>query len=433
MATNPVPPEEQARRKRICEECLQDGWAPPKHGGGKGSMLAEAERRGAGDAASLWKAIQKGQLVIDWTKYKAPPAKGAASPTVAPPPADPAGIDRALAALRKTPLTLEEIAAQAGISKGQALDAIEGAIAAGANIHLIDGHYSVERTPRPRETGELARFSMTSTKDNRFEFGFVTDNHLGSKYERLDVLNDLYDRFAEAGITVVLNGGNWIDGEHRFNRHELLVHGMDAQCAYLAKHYPKRDGITTYFVAGDDHEGWYAQREGVDIGRYAENKFREIGRTDARYLGYIEADIPFVNANSGERVLVRLVHPGGGSAYALSYAMQKYVEALEGGDKPAAVLNGHYHKQEIFNYRNVWIIQGGCTKDQDSFMRKKKIEAHVGGVKVSFLQDPSTGALIECNGMFRYFNRDYAGDYGRGERWNLAGDVKMMKRTLGGV
>lgn len=432
MSTPPVPPEEQERRARIIEECLADGFAPPNVGGGKGSAILEASRRSGINGATLHKAVQMGKLKVDWTKYRKPGV--VVPPRVEIPVAvDGDAMDRALAALKKSPLTLEQIAEHAGVSKGQALDSIESATAAGANIHLIDGRYSIERTPPPRETGAVSGFKMISDTNNRFGFGFVSDNHLGSKYERMDVLNDLYDRFVESGISVVLNAGNWIEGVSRFNRHELSVHGMDAQCAYLAKHYPQRPGITTYAIAGDDHEGWFGQREGVDIGRYAENKFRAVGRSDWRYLGYLEADIPLINANTGKIAMCRLVHPGGGSAYAVSYSMQKYVESLEGGDKPAAVLNGHYHKQEIFNYRNVWIIQGGCTKDQDSFMRKKRLEAHVGGVKVSFLQDPSTGALIECNGLYRYFNRDYAGDYGRGERWNLAGDVTMLERTLGGV
>ena len=50
------------------------------------------------------------------------------------------------------------------------------------------------------------------------------------------------------------------------------------------------------------------------------------------------------------------------------------MEALEGGEKPAVMLIGHYHKMECVIVRNVWVIQTGCAKDQDPFMRKKGIE-----------------------------------------------------------
>jgi hypothetical protein len=56
-----------------------------------------------------------------------------------------------------------------------------------------------------------------------YKFGATGDQHLGSRYERLDALNKLYDIYVEEGITTVYNTGNWIDGEARFNKHDLLV------------------------------------------------------------------------------------------------------------------------------------------------------------------------------------------------------------------
>lgn len=228
----------------------------------------------------------------------------------------------------------------------------------------------------------LGATTYKSRGDDTYVFGAVSDNHLGSRYERLDVLNDLYDKFAEAGVDRVYNAGNWIEGESRFNHHELLVHGMDGQLKYLAKNYPQREGIVTYAVAGDDHEGWYAQREGIDIGNHAENIMREAGREDWVNLGYMEAHIRLENANTKAEAVMAVVHPGGGSAYATSYTVQKIIESLEGGEKPAVGLYGHYHKLMAMNVRNVWVLQTGTTKDQDSFMRKKRLEAHVGGTKI---------------------------------------------------
>lgn len=265
-----------------------------------------------------------------------------------------------------------------------------------------------------------------SRPDNTFLFGATSDNHLGSKYERLDVLNDLYDRFAARGVDRVFNAGNWIDGDARFNVHDLHTRGMHAQCRYLAQEYPRRGGLTTYAVAGDDHEGWYAQREGVDIGGYAEHVMRAVGRTDWVDLGYMEAHVRLVNANSGAESILAVVHPGGGSAYALSYTIQKIIESLDGGEKPAVGLYGHYHKLWAGNVRNVWCLQTGCTEDQTPFMRKKKLEAHVGGAIVELEQDPHTGAIIGFTPkLIRYFNRGY---YNR--RWSHAGPVTLPERRV---
>src|SRR5690606_11768452 len=95
---------------------------------------------------------------------------------------------------------------------------------------------------------------------NLVRYGLVSDAHLGSKYEQLDKLHLMYDIFAEKGIKHVYDTGNWIDGEARFNLHDIHAHGLDNQVNYWADHWPKRDGIITSFVAGDDHEGWYTQK-----------------------------------------------------------------------------------------------------------------------------------------------------------------------------
>lgn len=211
----------------------------------------------------------------------------------------------------------------------------------------------------------------------KIRFGFVTDNHLGSKYERLDVLNALYDRFAMEGIETVYNAGNVIDGEARFNKFDIHVYGMENQCKYFAEVYPKREGIKTYYITGDDHEGWYVQREGINIGKFMEQKAREAGRDDLVYLGHMEHDV-ILKAKKGEAIL-RVVHPGGGSSYAYSYTSQKIVESYSPGEKPHIVLGGHYHKASYNYIRGVHFVQGGCTMDQSPFMRKKRLEAHIGG------------------------------------------------------
>jgi hypothetical protein len=208
-------------------------------------------------------------------------------------------------------------------------------------------------------------------------FLVLSDNHLCNRNSRLDVLKAAYDHAEQSGITIALNAGNYIDGEARFNKTELIVApGMDRQMDYMIQEYPRRQGIKTLFIDGDDHEGWYAQREGIIPGQYLEMRARKAGRNDLEYLGYSEADIA-LRCGSGEAV-ARVLHPGGGSAYATSYTAQKIVESYQGGEKPQVLFVGHYHKAEYGYPREVHALQTGCTEDQSLFMRKKKIAAHVG-------------------------------------------------------
>jgi predicted phosphodiesterase len=273
----------------------------------------------------------------------------------------------------------------------------------------------------------------TSTKENTFTFGLVSDTHLGSKYCREDVLNDLYDRFEMAGIERVYHAGNWIDGYiARINHHDLIdgCTTLEGQLRYMVANYPQRRGITTYAVTGDDHEGWWARDLGLDIGGYLEKRMLEAGRSDWVDLGYMEAHVRLQNANSGASATMACVHPGGGTAYAVSYHPQKYIEALEGGEKPAVVLFGHLHKLAKFNIRNVWMLMAGCTQDATPFIRLRvRQEIHLGGMIVELEQDPETGAIPVCSDkMLRYFVRSYYKN-----RWSKSGPVALPDRTLGGL
>lgn len=256
------------------------------------------------------------------------------------------------------------------------------------------------------QTGGHHIIDLSKLKNKTYKFGFVSDDHLCNKAERLDVLNALFDIFVDEGITQVFNAGNWIDGESRFNKLDIHIFGLDNQIDYFIENYPYRKGIKISFIAGDDHEGWYQQREGIIIGEHLEQRAKKSGRDDLEYLGYIEADIEF-KTTKGSTIL-RLFHPGGGTAYALSYALQRHIESLSGGDKPHILCSGHYHKAEFLpSYRNIRVIQGGTTCDQTRFMRKHRIEAHVGGWIVEF-QQSEDGAVSRIKAEFiSFFDKEY--------------------------
>ena len=328
-----------------------------------------------------------------------------------------------LKALKRQRATVKELADACKVTPGNVLDGLLALQARGANVFQFGDQWSLEAQPQTSEQAGR-RFEYRSRPDNHFIFGATADQHLGSKWERLDVLNDLYDRFAAAGADRVFNAGNWIEGEDHKNHFDLLVHGMEEQVEYLTQQYPRRAGLQTFSVAGEDHEGFFCRRESIDIGRYAERAMREAGRDDWTDLGFLEAKVDLVNANTGERGSLVTLHPGGGSAYALSYRPQKILESMSGGEKPNVVLIGHYHKLSVNLIRNVWAIQVGCTQDQTIFMRKKNIEAHVGGVIVDLEQDPKTGAIVACTPtLIRYFDAAYYND-----RWKKTGPVVAAER-----
>ena len=231
--------------------------------------------------------------------------------------------DKLIKLLTKGSFTIEELSNQTGIIPKEVRRIIEDLEDKKYNINYSDNKVELVKELKPGNTQKL---NIDYWKGDLIKIGFVSDTHLCSKYERLDELNLIYDVFADERIQIVYHGGNFIEGECRFNKFEIHTIGMTPQVDYFVKNYPKREGILTKFIAGDDHEGWYSQRERIDIGKYTQMQAEESGRKDLEYIGYLECDIPFEGIK-GESWM-RVMHGGGGTAYALSYTPQKIVECV---------------------------------------------------------------------------------------------------------
>jgi biotin operon repressor len=326
------------------------------------------------------------------------------------------------------PKSLADLSARTKLGVHDIARAIAALQAKGVNIQQVGDRFDIPARP-PQSYVDGAAVELVSRGDNTFVFGAFGDLHAASKHTRWDARQDLIRQAEAAGAQCIFDTGNWIDGESHFNRYDLEVVGLEQQCQMLARRHP-RTSLPIYAVAGDDHEGWYAQREGINVGKYNESIMRAAGH-DWTDLGYMEAHVTLRNANSGKKATLAVVHPGGGSAYALSYSIQKIVESYEGGEKPNVGLYGHYHKLWAGIIRNIFVVQTGCQQDQTPFMRKKRLEAHVGGVIVTLEQDPRTGAILAMTPrIIRYFNEAFEKGSGR---WSKHGPVRQVKRSAAAI
>lgn len=306
--------------------------------------------------------------------------------------------------LLKKSRSIEQLADALGCPPKDIRTALAALQEAGYSVRVADGQ--AELTPvtqSPHKTPQIVH-DLSEYEGKWFRFGVCGDKHMGNMQSRLDVMNLLYDLYEAEGITTVYDTGNWIDGECRFNKNELLVHGMDNQLDYLIDNHPKKKDIITHYVAGDDHEGWYQQREGVEIGKYLQLRAEAAGRNDLKYLGYAESLVELKAARGSRMMMVN--HPGGGASYAISYKSQRYADSLQGGEKPAIVLQGHYHKFNVGYPREIFAVDTGTCCDQTLFMRKRQIQAHVGGLIVEVMQAP--------DGRIARFRTEFLPFYDRG-------------------
>lgn len=209
-------------------------------------------------------------------------------------------------------------------------------------------------------------------------FGLVTDTHFGSKYAQITHLHRFYDFLASEGITTVYHAGDITDGLKMRPGHEYELYdgSADGQVKDVVENYPKREGVTTYFITGN-HDASLYKHVGFDIGAAIAEK-----RSDMVYLGRDCAVVTLA-----PNCTLELRHPWDGIAYALTYKIQKMIEAMESDSKPNILVVGHYHKQGHFMYRNVHAILAGCFEAQTPFLRGKGISATMGGYLVTIHVD----------------------------------------------
>lgn len=201
-------------------------------------------------------------------------------------------------------------------------------------------------------------------------FGLMGDTQINSKYTQLSHLHHFYDVCAKRGIKVVYHTGDIDEGEQMRMGHqyECYRQGADEHVAEIVRVYPRREGIKTYFITGN-HDASIMKRCGYDIGAHIAEQ-----RPDMKYLG---KDCAVVHLTPN--CTLELRHPWDGTAYALSYKLQKMVEAMEADSKPNILAVGHYHKAEYMFYRNIHCFQTGCFQSQTPFTRGKGISVHMGG------------------------------------------------------
>ena len=142
----------------------------------------------------------------------------------------------------------------------------------------------------------------------KIKFGLVSDTHLGSMFEELEFLKFAYKIFKREKIANVYHAGDIIEGGkiYRGQEYETKYHGVDEQVDHCVKEYPQIEGITTYFIDGN-HTLSFHNDAGVDVGEII-----SLYRKDLVYVGKEEANIELENKSG--RCILRLVHPGGGTA-----------------------------------------------------------------------------------------------------------------------
>ncbi len=209
-------------------------------------------------------------------------------------------------------------------------------------------------------------------------FAIMGDTQFGSKYAQITHLHNFYDLCEREGIKDVYHTGDITDGLKMRPGHEYELYEIsaDGQRDDVVKNYPRRKGITTYFITGN-HDASLYKHVGLDIGAAIAKE-----REDMIYLG---RDCAVINLTP--ECTLELRHPWDGTSYAVSYKLQKMIEAMEADSKPNILAVGHYHKELTMFYRSIHALLSASFQSQTPFLRGKGIASVMGGFIITVQVD----------------------------------------------
>lgn len=186
----------------------------------------------------------------------------------------------------------------------------------------------------------------------------ISDTHLASKFDRLDILRYLYAKAEDNNVNYILHSGDLTDGlsGRPQQLYDLKETSYTGQRDYVIDKYPK-SSIPTFLIAGN-HDLWWIKQCGADICKDISNQ-----REDLHYLGSDCEDLKI------GKLKIRLFHGKGGGSYAKSYKLQKYLDSIPTDELPNILQTGHIHQAFYMKQGNTHCFQTSCLQDLTPFER----------------------------------------------------------------
>ncbi len=290
--------------------------------------------------------------------------------------------------LAERPRTEGEISRTLKINKAQVWEIVS---------KLQDLGYEI-LTPKDAEQADSKQFAMKLKQRRSFaplsldkmftkkvKVGFTSDKHYGSIDGQPSCIDRAYKDAEEEKIDAMCDTGDLTAGlvDHPANRFKVLIPPIEGQMIFAADRHP-RPKFKQYLIAGD-HDLWAANRVGIDPVRRVFAK----ERPDINYLGPLKglADIGGLK--------IKLMHPGGGPGYALSYQAQKRIESeirrmfSRGGKEKFQILAlGNWHVANWQINAGVAVIVVPCFQEQTiDYMMRKGLDPWIGMWTMEFTLD----------------------------------------------
>jgi len=220
-------------------------------------------------------------------------------------------------------------------------------------VDYINGE--IVKLNKPQKENDVYRIP---SKLDKIKLLLISDTHLSSKYDRVDILRYLYGKAEDRSVNYILHSGDVTEGKS--NRPEQIYQLKEAsytgQRDYVIDKYPKSN-IPTYMISGN-HDLWWVKECGSDI-----VKDICLHREDLHYLGSDCEDLQI------GKLKIRLYHGKGGGSYAKSYKLQKYLDSIPSDELPHILQTGHIHQSFYLKQGNTHCFQTSCLQDLTPYER----------------------------------------------------------------
>ena len=202
------------------------------------------------------------------------------------------------------------------------------------------------------------------------KWGIISDPHICSTHEQLDMLHNFYKICEEEKVEGVICAGDFTSGNgtvYKGQLQDIKVIGEDKQINYVCSVYPQTN-LRTYTISGNHDLDLYKQC-GSDILQKICEK-----REDITYLGKMSANME----HGGLRFMVH--HAEGGLGAVRSAKPQRILDSLRAESVCDVTIIGHWHVSLYMpSYRDSIVILPACFEAQSDYLIKKRLDPDVGG------------------------------------------------------
>lgn len=213
--------------------------------------------------------------------------------------------------------TINEIKNELGLSDKQILKRLHSIKMDGINYlrnYYYNGEVNLELNKSIGVQPKIT--SLKLNKEDSFRFVAISDLHIGSSEERIDLLNLIYDYCIKNNIHIIVNAGDLVEGANNFSNVEKNIYL--SQIERLLKKHPYDKNILNFICLGN-HDVDSLRKDGINLSKILiNNRFDLIPIGFGKGILKVKDDILYV------------VHPMAGVDIKI--------------DTPNLVLRGHSHK-----------------------------------------------------------------------------------------